>query len=107
MKEKKYTKPDEEVYSKEELELFKSVEDEIENDIKTGKEYPELEEQKEVFSQIARNTLEKMNKKRQYSIRLVESDVEKIKSIATHKGMPYQVLISSVIHQVATKQIKV
>ncbi|CAC9457533.1 hypothetical protein BHECKSOX2_54 [Bathymodiolus heckerae thiotrophic gill symbiont] len=105
MEERKYKIPDEEVYSKEELAFFKDVED----NLLAGKyntPVKELEEKKKMYSKIAKNTLEKLSKKKQYSIRLMENDVDKIKSMATHKGLSYQSYISSILHQVATKQIK-
>ena len=37
----------------------------------------------------------------------IEKDIESIKAIALQKGLPYQSLISSIIHQVATRQIKI
>jgi predicted DNA binding CopG/RHH family protein len=100
MEENKYN------LSSEELEILKAVEDEIENDIKTGTKYPELESQKEVLSKVADNTLKRISRKKQYSFRLTETDVEKIKTLATHKGIPYQTYISSILHQVATRQIE-
>ncbi|HOQ78744.1 MAG TPA: hypothetical protein PKX34_00570 [Candidatus Absconditabacterales bacterium] len=37
--------------------------------------------------------------KKLYSLRLNEEDVNKVKEIAKVKGIPYQTLISSIIHQ--------
>jgi predicted DNA binding CopG/RHH family protein len=48
-----------------------------------------------------------MNKKKNYTLRLNPTDVNNIKSMALQKGLPYQTFISSILHQVATKQIKV
>jgi predicted DNA binding CopG/RHH family protein len=92
--------------SQEELEILSAVESEIESDMANGITDPNLENKKKVLSQVADNTLKKINRKRQYNFRLVEEDVEKIKTLATHKGIPYQTYISSILHQVATKQIE-
>lgn len=35
------------------------------------------------------------------TLRLQERDIERLKSIANRKGMPYQTLVSSVLHQFA------
>ncbi|MDO8492312.1 MAG: hypothetical protein Q7S34_01565 [bacterium] len=48
------------------------------------------------FRSYAKNTL---GKTRSINIRLSERDVRKIKTMAVKKGMPYQTLISSLIHQ--------
>ena len=40
-------------------------------------------------------------KKRPITVRVQEQDIQKIKSIAYQKGVPYQTLVSSIIHQFA------
>ncbi|MBW5290164.1 MAG: hypothetical protein Rsou_0928 [Candidatus Ruthia sp. Asou_11_S2] len=92
-----------EIYSTEELEIFAAVESGNYTAIPTE----ELEKQKEAYAKVAKNTIDKMTKKKGYHLRLIEHDVENIKILALQKGLPYQTLISSIIHQVATKQIKV
>jgi predicted DNA binding CopG/RHH family protein len=47
-----------------------------------------------------------MNKKKAISIRLLESDIERIKAKSLSQGLPYQTLISSLIHQYANGKIK-
>ncbi len=66
-----------------------------------------LKNRKSFIHKFVQNTIKKLTKKKVYSIRLIENDVESIKVIAMQKGMPYQSLVSSIIHQVATKQIRV
>jgi len=94
------------IYSAEELELFKALED----DVDSGEYHPlprkELEGKKAFFKDVAINTIEKKTRKKSLNIRLFEEDIERIKAIALEQGMPYQTLISSVIHKVALKQIK-
>lgn len=94
------------LYSQEERALFKS----LENDIDKGEYKPlskdKLALKKSFFKQTALNTIEKKTKRKSLNIRLFEDDIEKIKIIALEKGMPYQTLISSVIHKLALKQIE-
>lgn len=101
MKNKNIT-PDEEIYSDEELKMFNS----IENGNYTSMPSDELNQTKDFYSEVATNTIEKMTKKKSYNLRLFESDIQNIKAMALEKGLPYQTLLSSIIHQVATKQIK-
>ena len=62
-----------------------------------------VESEKKRYVQIART---QMNKKKAVSIRLLESDIERIKARSVSQGMPYQMLISSLIHQYANGKIK-
>jgi predicted DNA binding CopG/RHH family protein len=63
----------------------------------------DLETEKKRYTQIARA---QMGKKKTISIRLLESDIERIKAKSVSQGLPYQVLISSLIHQYASGKIK-
>lgn len=49
---------------------------------------------------IARNSL---NKNKNINIRLSERDLHKIKAKAIETGIPYQTLVSSILHQFANK----
>jgi predicted DNA binding CopG/RHH family protein len=62
-----------------------------------------VEKEKRRYTQIART---QMSKKKAISIRLLESDIERIKAKSLSQGMPYQTLISSLIHQYANGKIK-
>ena len=62
-----------------------------------------VENEKIRYTQIA---LSQMSKKKAISIRLLESDIERIKAKSLSQGLPYQTLISSLIHQYATDKIK-
>jgi predicted DNA binding CopG/RHH family protein len=53
--------------------------------------------------EYARNTLKK---DKRINIRLSEKDVEDIRVIAVENGIPYQTLISSVLHKFATGQLR-
>ena len=62
-----------------------------------------VENEKARYTQIA---CAQMSKKKAISIRLLESDIERIKAKSLSQGLPYQTLISSLIHQYANGKIK-
>lgn len=49
----------------------------------------------------------KKRPKKAISLRVNEEDILEIKKIAEKEGIPYQTLISSILHKVATKQLKI
>lgn len=55
------------------------------------------------FKGCVRQTL---NKARNINIRISDKDLQKIKSQAIEKGIPYQTLISSLLHQYSSGRIK-
>lgn len=55
------------------------------------------------FKEIARNTLKK---DKRVNIRMTEHDLEAIQRKAIQEGLPYQTLISSLIHKYVTGKIK-
>ncbi len=64
----------------------------------------EFEKEKALLQQAAMNTIRK--KKKSYNIRLFEDDVETIKALALKEGLSYQTFISSMVHKIATGQLK-
>jgi predicted DNA binding CopG/RHH family protein len=46
------------------------------------------------------------SRKKAVTVRLQERDIQRIKAIAQRKGVPYQTLVSSVIHQYATGELR-
>jgi len=48
-----------------------------------------------------------LNKTRNINIRISESDLQKIKALAVEKGVPYQTLVSSLIHQYSSGKARV
>lgn len=50
---------------------------------------------------------EQMTKKKAISIRLLESDIERIKAKSLSQGLSYQTLIGSLIHQYANDKINI
>ncbi len=63
----------------------------------------DLETETKRYAQIAKA---QMNKKKAISIRLLESDLERIKAKSLSQGLPYQTLISALVHQYAIGKIK-
>lgn len=59
-------------------------------------EFVPSDTRKDIFVEAARETL---NRNRQINIRISERDLLKLKARAAEKGLPYQTLISSVLHQ--------
>ena len=56
-----------------------------------------------VYRQYAKQTL---NKARNINIRLSNKDLQKIKVAAIEKGIPYQTLISALLHQFSAGKVK-
>ena len=68
-----------------------------------GQSVDNVENEKKRYAQIA---IAQMNKKKAISIRLLESDLERIKAKSISQGLPYQTLISALVHQYAIGKIK-
>ncbi len=49
--------------------------------------------------------LDGIKKTRNINIRISEFDLDRLKSISAQEGLPYQTLISSVLHKFVTKQL--
>lgn len=80
-------------YDQEELEIL----DFMENG--NPQSVPNLDEVKEQLRISAHAFL---NKRKKISLELLENDLEKIKIEANKNGIPYQTLISSIIHNYTT-----
>jgi len=59
---------------------------------------------KKLYKQYAKNTL---NKLKNINIRLSSRDIEILKSKANESGMPYQTLVSSILHQYSNDKFKI
>ncbi len=81
----------------EEKELLESVEAGEWNSVAN------LKEEKAKAKQAARNTLRKDSR---INIRIQSADLEKIKKIAEYEGLPYQTLVSSILHKFAEGRLK-
>jgi len=82
-------------------------EKEILRDYEAGKFKPvfkrELEKEKTRLKAYAKATLDKT---KNINLRISESDLLKIKARALEKGIPYQTLMASLIHQYSTGRLK-
>jgi len=67
------------------------------------KSVKDLKNEKQKYKGYAKQTL---NKQKNINIRISSRDLQKIKSKAIGKGIPYQTLISSMIHQYSENKIK-
>jgi len=66
----------------------------------------ELAPMVEMLKTASNNTIEKLTKKKAINIRLLESDIIRLKSMALNEGMPYQTYISHMIHKLTTGALK-
>lgn len=83
--------------SKDEKELLRSVE---------GNEWesvPDLKKELKRYQVIAKNSLKKDQR---INIRLASKDLMDLQTKAMQEGLPYQTLISSVLHKYVTGQLK-
>ncbi|MDA3811902.1 MAG: antitoxin [Spirochaetaceae bacterium] len=81
-------------------EYEKELMESIEND-----EYevvPLSEKEKQAFVQAAINT---GKKDQRMNIRMSSTDINKLKAKALHEGMPYQTLVSSILHKYVNNQL--
>jgi predicted DNA binding CopG/RHH family protein len=83
--------------------LFTKEEQEILRNFDAGKlkHVKNMDKEKKRYQGYAKYTLKKS---RSINIRLPERDLQHLKAIAAEKGLPYQTLISSLLHQYATKE---
>jgi predicted DNA binding CopG/RHH family protein len=72
---------------------------EIERSAESHKSIPRLEKQK------IEGMLDKIRKTRNVNIRLSESVLEQLKRRSAEEGIPYQTLISSVLHKFVTDRL--
>ena len=64
----------------------------------------DFQKQKAMLEQAARNTINPP--KTQISVRLSSYDLPKLKAIAMEKGIPYQTLLGSIVHQYVEGRLK-
>jgi len=77
-------------YSEEELELVNYIENTNPKSIANVKEE---------ISLITNIVKENVQRKKQVNFRMLESDLEKLKSRALIDGIPYQTLLNSIVHK--------
>ncbi|RMD59417.1 MAG: antitoxin [Nitrospirae bacterium] len=88
---------DKEDLEKEEKEILESYERDEWHSVSTNKE-------RKRYSEYALHSLRKTKK---INLRLSERDYFAIKKIAEEEGIPYQTLISSLVHKYVQKKLKI
>ncbi len=83
------------IQTQEELQIL----EDLENENFMSVEKDEFSKLSKSLKSASSNTIEKLSKRKSISIRLLEDDIERLKAKAINLGMPYQTLISSIIHQ--------
>ena len=68
-------------------------------------DYVTMENQDAEKANFKANVVANVKQKKAINIRALEADIIKIKSKALSKGIPYQTLINSVIHQFANDKL--
>jgi len=68
------------------------------------KAYQPVEKMEEEMEAFAGLVEENVTRKKAINIRLLESDLQKIKAIAIREGVGYQTLIGSIIHKFANER---
>jgi predicted DNA binding CopG/RHH family protein len=84
--------------------FFDKEEEEMVKDFERG-EYVRVgtrEESQKFWQAAVRNTL----KKKPITVRVQEQDIERIKVKALEQGIPYQTLVSSILHRYASGTLK-
>ena len=83
-------------YGQEELEIVDYVENE------NPKSVPDV---KAKIEKIKRAVIDKYTIRKAIHIKVLESDLERLKARALEEGMPYQTLLNSVLHKYITGQL--
>jgi len=89
------------IESKEELKILKKVENGEYKSV-DSEEFAAMEAH---LKRAASNTIAKLSKRKAISIRLLESDIERLKAMALNEGMPYQTYITHIIHKITTGRV--
>ena len=77
---------------------------ELENEIETG-EWRETENMEQEIKRYQTQAKNFLRKNKNINIRLTEWDYNKIKARAAEEGLPYQTLVSSLIHRYLSGKI--
>ena len=92
-------------FDKEEVELIEASDKAKIEDLLLPKD-KEKELKNLLYNAVQEDKLEKEKEKKAITIRLSLMDIDWIKKVAENEGIPYQTLITSVVHKIATWQIK-
>ena len=84
------------MYSKEELEIVDYIEEQNPHSV---------DKLSEKIDKIKSAVNVKYTKRKAINIKVLESDLERLKAKALEEGMPYQTLLNSVLHKYITGQL--
>jgi len=84
------------MYTKEELEIVDYIENENPKSVS---------DVKSKMQQIKSAVTDKYTKRKAINVKVLESDLERLKARALEEGMPYQTLLNSVLHKYITGQL--
>lgn len=84
-------------FDKEELEIISA----IEND-----EMVPAPNRKKLLSELKEAAASMSRKNKRMNIRMSESDIERLKAKALEEGLPYQSLVSSILHKYVSGKLK-
>jgi len=84
------------MYSKEELEIVDYIEEQNPRSV---------DKLSEKIDKIKSAVNVKYTKRKAINIKVLESDLERLKAKALEEGMPYQTLLNSVLHKYITGQL--
>ena len=90
------------IETKEELAFLESLEDWDWVSLK----WEELSGLKTILFSAATNTAEKRTKRKPISVRILETDISKLKAIWMKEWIPYQTLITKLVHSFTSWKIK-
>lgn len=82
-------------------------EQDIEDNLDVTKSLSSKEKAREIskLKIAAKEHIQKRRKEKRISIRVFASDLERIKEIAEEEGLPYQTLVTSVLHKFSTGRL--
>lgn len=82
-------------------------EQDIEDNLNASKRLSVKNKAREIskLKSAAKEHVQKRNKEKRISIRVFASDLERIKEIAAEEGLPYQTLVTSVLHKFSTGRL--
>ncbi len=90
------------IESEEEMNIIEDVENDRYQPLDT-EEFGIMESS---IRKAAANTIDKLTKRKAINIRLLETDIERLKAMALNEGMPYQTYITHMIHKLTTGRLK-
>jgi len=82
-------------------------EQDLENNLNAGNRLPAKDKAHEIskLKSAAKEHVQKRNKEKRISIRVFASDLERLKEMAEEEGLPYQTLVTSVLHKFSTGRL--